>query len=147
VEGDVRLIPVAATGVTTAACDQAHFGGVEVFAGGRWARVCNGGQNDGNVYHAVVAQVCKQAVASICSRLSHSCCIRTPACPTHSAPAMQGTSLAGQDDISELTECYGSLYRCTDVAVGSEKRPVPREMFIIDGSHGQDLRRASSALH
>ena len=57
-EGDVRLIAIDMTGPPTAECDPVHFGGVEVFTGGRWARICNGiSNNSGNRRHIIVAQV------------------------------------------------------------------------------------------
>ena len=57
-EGDVRLIAIDMTGPATAECDAVHFGGVEVFTGGRWERICNGERiSDGIEQHTIVAQV------------------------------------------------------------------------------------------
>lgn len=55
----MRLIPVTSAGTPTAACDPVHFGGIEVFINGRWARICNGDfrQNEGDLFHPVAAQV------------------------------------------------------------------------------------------
>eukprot|EP00892_Ulva_mutabilis_P007291 jgi/Ulvmu1/4934/UM204_0006.1 len=41
-EGDVRLVPLNGTDVPTAACDDVHFGGVELFREGQWGRICAG---------------------------------------------------------------------------------------------------------
>lgn len=40
-EGDLRLVPLNGTTSPTAACDDVHFGGVEIFHDGRWGRICN----------------------------------------------------------------------------------------------------------
>lgn len=40
-EGDVRLVPLNGTTSPTAACDDVHFGGVEIFHDGRWGRICS----------------------------------------------------------------------------------------------------------
>ena len=39
-EGDVRLVPLNGNSPPTAACDDVHFGGVELFHDGRWGRIC-----------------------------------------------------------------------------------------------------------
>ena len=39
-EGDVRLVPLNGNSPPTAACDEVHFGGVELFHDGRWGRIC-----------------------------------------------------------------------------------------------------------
>lgn len=58
VEGDVRLASVPATATPTATCDPVHYGGVEIFTGGEWTRICNGGatRDDDEVF-PVVARV------------------------------------------------------------------------------------------
>lgn len=56
----MRLISVTPAGTPTAACDPVHFGGVEVFKDGQWARICNGGfllRTRGDLFHSVAAQV------------------------------------------------------------------------------------------
>ena len=59
-EGDVRLVSVDSIGSPTAECDPVHFGGVEVFTGGMWARICDSGDRFtplANVLHPIAAQV------------------------------------------------------------------------------------------
>ena len=58
--GDVRLVPLVDS-VPTAACDDVHFGGVELFWDGRWGRIC-AGENAGDAGDFVLdAQViCRQ---------------------------------------------------------------------------------------
>lgn len=41
-EGDVRLVPINNTAISTAACDAVHLGAVEMFRAGRWGRICSG---------------------------------------------------------------------------------------------------------
>eukprot|EP00892_Ulva_mutabilis_P005900 jgi/Ulvmu1/3682/UM017_0098.1 len=60
-EGDLRLVPLNGTGVATAACDDVHFGGVELFRQGRWGRICNGRFGRDEDEFTVDAQVvCRQ---------------------------------------------------------------------------------------
>lgn len=42
-QGDVRLVPLLGSGAATAACDEVHIGGVEIFNAGRWGRICASG--------------------------------------------------------------------------------------------------------
>ena len=41
--GDLRLVPFPDTDTPTAACDEVHVGGVEIYNRGRWGAVCIGG--------------------------------------------------------------------------------------------------------
>eukprot|EP00892_Ulva_mutabilis_P007289 jgi/Ulvmu1/4932/UM204_0003.1 len=60
-EGDVRLVPLNGTAVATAACDDVHFGGVELFREGQWGRICAGRFGGDPEEFTVDAQVvCRQ---------------------------------------------------------------------------------------
>lgn len=60
-DGDVRLVPLNGTAVPTAACDEVHFGGVELFREGRWGRICSGRGGDEPADFALDAEViCRQ---------------------------------------------------------------------------------------
>lgn len=52
--GDVRLVPLEDTASMSRACDDVHFGGVEVFNRGRWGAVCASGDPQ------IVEVVCRQ---------------------------------------------------------------------------------------
>ena len=61
VEGAVRLVPLNGTVAPTAACDEVHFGGVELFFQGRWGRICSGRFGLGHNDFTLDAQVvCRQ---------------------------------------------------------------------------------------
>lgn len=38
----MRLVPLADTPTPSAACNEVHFGGVEIFNSGRWGAMCIG---------------------------------------------------------------------------------------------------------
>eukprot|EP00892_Ulva_mutabilis_P004525 jgi/Ulvmu1/2444/UM135_0004.1 len=60
-DGDVRLVPLNGTAVATGACDEVHFGGVELFLQGRWGRICPGRFGGDPEEFTLDAQViCKQ---------------------------------------------------------------------------------------
>lgn len=60
-EGDVRLVTLNGTSSNTAACDDVHFGGVELFREGRWGRICTGVRFDAADHFTLDAQVvCRQ---------------------------------------------------------------------------------------
>ena len=60
-EGDVRLVPLNGATAATAACDDVHFGGVEMFFQGRWGRFCNTLLGLGHDVFTLDAQVvCRQ---------------------------------------------------------------------------------------
>ena len=42
VEGDVRLVALPGNSPATRACDDVHFGRVEIFHDGLWGRICAG---------------------------------------------------------------------------------------------------------
>ena len=57
----MRLVPLNATAVPTAVCDDVHFGGVELFREGIWGRICLnrfGGEEEEFTVDAQV--VCRQ---------------------------------------------------------------------------------------
>lgn len=61
VEGAVRLVPLNGTAAPTAACDEVHFGGVELLFQGRWGRICNGRFGNHHEEFTLDAQVvCRQ---------------------------------------------------------------------------------------
>lgn len=42
VQGDIRLVNLSGVNSSSAACDEVHFGGVELFNEGQWGRICRG---------------------------------------------------------------------------------------------------------
>lgn len=59
-EGDVRLVPLNGTATATAACDDVHFGGVELFREGRWGRICSGRGGRTQEFTLDAQVVCRQ---------------------------------------------------------------------------------------
>eukprot|EP00892_Ulva_mutabilis_P004970 jgi/Ulvmu1/2845/UM144_0010.1 len=62
-EGDIRLVDIAENNasISTASCDLAHFGGVEIFHDGKWGRVCAGRFGHSSASFAIASQViCRQ---------------------------------------------------------------------------------------
>ena len=57
--GDVRLVPLDGSSTPTAACDQVHIGGVEIYNRGRWGGVCIGG-GDRSEFTIDAQVVCRQ---------------------------------------------------------------------------------------
>ena len=56
VEGDVRLVALPGNSPATAACDDVHFGRVEIFHDGLWGRICGGEEEDFTLDSAVVCR-------------------------------------------------------------------------------------------
>ena len=58
-QGDVRLIPLRGV-PPTAACDDVHLGGVEIFNDGRWGRICIDSTNEVSSFTIDAGVICRQ---------------------------------------------------------------------------------------